>query len=372
MAAGRGPPERMQQILSALVFIRNLMFRGLTAANYARLARFVLLRFVLRRRVPFAALCCLTYDCMCRCVHCYAAGYSLKAPLLTTAEWKGLLDQLAAWGVVKATFFGGEPLLRGDVLELIAYATSKGLRTSLDTNGLLLDEKTVLALKKAGLGHVNVSIDSVTAATHDALRGKPGLFAAATGGLRLCARHGLPCQMSIYASHRAIGDGDLDRMGALGRELGVSGVKVMLPRILGRWRGQAQELLTPEEEARVLSVIDGRFVVKDPPMVFRTSLLKMLAAKGRGCASREANYFYIAADGELQPCPVIPVGFGNVRAAPLRELAERMLEHPFVRRDIKEGGCFINNPEFQERIREVERFPVSVDDLPAAAREAGR
>ena len=58
------------------------------------------------------------------------------------------------------TFLGGDPLLRSNLLELVGHATGLGLRTSVDTNGYLLDEATVLKLKDAGIGNINVSIDS--------------------------------------------------------------------------------------------------------------------------------------------------------------------------------------------------------------------
>ena len=112
----------------------------------------------------------ITDRCNLRCTYCMPAqGLEwLPTPdLLTTAELTRL-GRLAVerLGVERIRLTGGEPLLRRDLEEVIASLAT--LRTTsggkpdiaLTTNGLGL-EKRAVALRKAGLGRVNVSIDSL-------------------------------------------------------------------------------------------------------------------------------------------------------------------------------------------------------------------
>jgi len=128
----------------------------------------------------------VTRTCNLRCVHCYSDSYAQKyAGELTTDEAKGVLDNLANFGVPAVLFSGGEPLTRPDLLELMAYATDKGLRVTLSTNGTLIDKETAKQLKKIGLAYVGISLDGI-GETNDIFRGRKGAFVAAVQGIQHC------------------------------------------------------------------------------------------------------------------------------------------------------------------------------------------
>lgn len=78
----------------------------------------------------------LTRACNLRCRMCYNAGGRALANELTTAQWQGILDQMAVAGVFEARLTGGEATLRPDFLEILDYALAKGFYTSLATNGI--------------------------------------------------------------------------------------------------------------------------------------------------------------------------------------------------------------------------------------------
>ena len=85
-----------------------------------------------------------TQACNLTCQHCYrdASPQALKEEL-TTAEAKRLIEQIAKAGFKIMIFSGGEPLMRQDMPELIAYAASQGLRPVLGTYGSLRTEDMV-------------------------------------------------------------------------------------------------------------------------------------------------------------------------------------------------------------------------------------
>jgi Fe-coproporphyrin III synthase len=126
----------------------------------------------------------LTRACNLACAHCYASAHREPAPdELDHAQGCALLDDLAAFGVPAVLLSGGEPLVRPDLLELVAHGRDRGLRFTLSSNGTLIDDGIAAAIAAAGVVYVGVSIDGSEAA-HDRLRRHAGARAAAIGGLR--------------------------------------------------------------------------------------------------------------------------------------------------------------------------------------------
>lgn len=135
----------------------------------------------------------LTYRCNLKCVHCFYYNelnqketikkiYESKNKELTLDEIKNLIDEFAKINVKNITFHGGEPLLRNDIFEMIAYATKKNLSTNIDTNGTLITEEVGKKLVDAGLKFIMISIEGPEE-IHDSVRGK-GIFQKALQGIK--------------------------------------------------------------------------------------------------------------------------------------------------------------------------------------------
>jgi len=104
----------------------------------------------------------LTDRCSLRCTYCMPAeGLPwLPAPeLLTTPELVRLVRLLVSLGINEVRLTGGEPLLRPDVVAVVA-ALADTTDVSVTTNGLVLD-RLASALRAAGLLRVNISIDTL-------------------------------------------------------------------------------------------------------------------------------------------------------------------------------------------------------------------
>jgi radical SAM protein with 4Fe4S-binding SPASM domain len=111
----------------------------------------------------------LTFRCNNDCVHCYAGGPH-ETPELSTGEWKKVMDRLIGLGIFIFTFTGGEPTLRDDLPELLAYAQQKGAVTGLITNGRRLkDREYVEKLEAAGLDFMQITLESHVAEVHDSI-----------------------------------------------------------------------------------------------------------------------------------------------------------------------------------------------------------
>jgi 12,18-didecarboxysiroheme deacetylase len=127
----------------------------------------------------------MTKRCNLKCIHCYAQakGETYRSNELSTDEGKRLIDDLARFGVPVILFSGGEPLLRDDLPELTEYATQKGMRAVISTNGTLITEEKARVLARFALSYVGVSIDG-TKDVNDTFRGVKGAYEKALAGIR--------------------------------------------------------------------------------------------------------------------------------------------------------------------------------------------
>lgn len=131
---------------------------------------------------PFLVIWEVTRACGLVCRHCRADAQPRRDPLeLDTDEGRRLLDDLAAYGPPRpiVVLTGGDPFQRPDLVELVAHGSDAGLNVSLSPSVTpLLTRDALAALRDAGAGAVSLSLDGDTAASHDGLRGVPGVFDA--------------------------------------------------------------------------------------------------------------------------------------------------------------------------------------------------
>ena len=148
----------------------------------------------------------MTRRCNLKCVHCYASAGGAAAPdELTTAEAKDMIADLAVFGAPVILFSGGEPLLRPDLAELAAFATARGMRAVISTNGVLLTSERIAVFRDIGLSYIGVSLDGMEG-THDRLRGVHGAFAATLRGIRACRDGGIKVGIRFTISRRNFQD----------------------------------------------------------------------------------------------------------------------------------------------------------------------
>jgi len=131
----------------------------------------------------------LTGRCNLKCKMCSIPNpHNRQEDELTAGEVKRLIDQIVDMKVDHLTFSGGEPLLRNDIFELIAYAVDKKISmVDIISNGLLINEEVAKKLVKSGVTHITVSIDGLEEA-NDFIRGK-GSFRKAAEAIDLINKY---------------------------------------------------------------------------------------------------------------------------------------------------------------------------------------
>jgi MoaA/NifB/PqqE/SkfB family radical SAM enzyme len=122
----------------------------------------------------------VTNACNLRCQMCaqwspdgYMHGDHRK-PIMTIADWKRLVDEIADHGIKQILVRGGEPFLMPDIIALLEHIGSKGIFTAIDSNGTQLG-KYAEDLVRIGQLHITVSVDGPEE-IHDQVRGVKGCY----------------------------------------------------------------------------------------------------------------------------------------------------------------------------------------------------
>ncbi len=134
----------------------------------------------------------MTNRCNLKCVHCYAHAIEENdgADPISTSQAKVMIDDLANFGSPVILFSGGEPLIRKDLTELAHYATSKGMRAVISTNGTLITKEKAKEFKEVGFSYVGISLDGGEE-IHDKFRAVKGSFRRALEGVQNAMAEGI-------------------------------------------------------------------------------------------------------------------------------------------------------------------------------------
>ncbi|RKY29435.1 MAG: hypothetical protein DRP79_00365 [Planctomycetota bacterium] len=303
------------------------------------------------------AMIALTYRCQCKCKHCGSAFYEKKKENeLSTDKLRDLIGQFAEVGAGSTAFFGGEPLIRDDIFQLISLAKKRGMGTVIDTNAYALDAEMARRLAQAGLDMAMVSIDSSRPEVHDELRGVPGIFDRAVAAIKHLKENGIEARIGTYVDREKLNNGDFQAILNLGRELGAK-VRVLAPVLAGKWSKMESLKLTPEEIDRFKKMLV-------PGESFWEQEECDSCEKNFICDAARKNSLYVTAYGDVCPCAYIPLSFGNVREERLADILKRMWSHDMFKR-LSYNDCPMNDPEFNakyvQRFRNAESFPVKVE-----------
>src|SRR5689334_15922895 len=189
----------------------------------------------------------VTKGCNLRCIHCRATATELSSPTdLPTERALDIIKQIADFGNPILVLSGGEPLYRTDIFDLARFATDRGIRVALATNGTLVTKPVAKKIVEAGVKRVSISLDGADALTHDTFRGIPGAFEAAIYGMRNLQELGMSVQINTtIARHNAHQLPDVLEMA---RSLGADALHTFLLVPVGCGVDIANEQMVPPEE----------------------------------------------------------------------------------------------------------------------------
>lgn len=308
--------------LKELKLVYNISLKLAPFRKKLRILKFIIRKYLLKNNIPLAVIIGVTYKCQCNCLHCSVDNYRRDNNYLSelsTKEIKACIDEIFSLGCIKVNFFGGEPLLREDIVELISYASKKDLFIFMDTNAFLLDRSMAKRLKNAGLTCAIISFDSVDKRKHDEIRNLEGLYEKAINGLIYCIEEGIPCVISTIATPDSINLGDLERLIRFAKNIGVTAVRILLPMLSGKWNSKIEYMLTKTEESKVWEYLEPGFVYLESGFSYKKGKVSR-----RICQAAVKGLIYISPYGDVQMCYTVPHSFGNIKEKPLEEIVKLM------------------------------------------------
>ncbi|WP_290050200.1 pyrroloquinoline quinone biosynthesis protein PqqE [Amycolatopsis solani] len=305
---------------------------------------------------PFGLLAELTYRCPLACAYCSNPlnldGY---ADELDTGEWRRVLGEARDLGVLQCHLSGGEPLLRRDLVEIVAEAHDLGLYTNLVTSALGLSRRRAEQLRAAGLDHVQVSVQADEPVRSDRIAGIAS-FRRKVEAMRVVKELGWPLTVNVVLHRENIGR--VAELLALAEEAGADRVELANTQYYGwAWHNRAAllpsraqldaaEAVVRAARERLRDRMDVRYVLPDYYSRYPKPCMG-------GWASRQLT---VTPNGGVLPCPAaqsLPLPKASVRTDSLARIwagapvmtAFRGTDwlpepcHSCERREVDFGGC---------------------------------
>jgi pyrroloquinoline quinone biosynthesis protein E len=306
---------------------------------------------------PLALIAELTHRCPLRCTYC-SNPLQLQAAAneLATAVWESVFRQASEIGVMHAHFTGGEPLVRGDLEQLVRCAHEAGLYTNLITSGIGLTERRMDALEASGLDHFQLSFQDCEAEG-----------AAAISGVQVHERKvALAKRMATgpfaFTINLVVHRQNLDRLEeliAFAESFSPTRIEIANVQYYG-WalENRARLMPTREQVERTIATVTAAQERLRGRMTIDFVLPDYYARYPKACMGGWGQRLLLVDPaGDVLPChaaKIIPeMRFENVRSVPLREIweaseafgrfrGEEWMEEPCrscERRTQDHGGC---------------------------------
>jgi AdoMet-dependent heme synthase len=297
---------------------------------------------------PFLVIWETTQACDLACKHCRAEAQPNRHPdELTTAEAKKLLEDVRRFGPIIFVFSGGDCMKRRDIVELIEYGSTLGLRMAITPATTPLTTREELqAMKDAGLSRLAISLDGSHPGIHDDFRQVAGSFDHGLRILRTSQEIGLSTQVNtVVAKHNL---DDFENLIALMTEVGIVFWEVFFLIPMGRAR--PEDVASAEQFEAVFNRLyelskTAPFDIKATaaPQYSRVVLQKKVAERraggegdndvltdgvafsltdgiGRARGVNDGDGFlFVSHTGDIYPSGFLPVSGGNIRRDDLVE-----------------------------------------------------
>jgi radical SAM protein with 4Fe4S-binding SPASM domain len=273
----------------------------------------------------------------------------------TTAECFKVMDDIARVNPnVFLILTGGEPLVRRDIFDIAAYGSDKGFTCVLGTNGVLLGKREAKEMRRSGLAGASISLDSVDPGRHDQFRKLDGSWKNAIRGTQFLKEEGL--DFSLHMSVMEWNVTEIPAMIELARTLGARVLNFFF--LIQTGRGEQIVDIQPRQYEEILTYlaraqgvggekndrVAGLFERFDDPWTspagqsgdlilrakcaphFRRIIYQLdphsalLKNYAQGSCPAGKAYCRITPEGNITPCPYMPVSAGNLREQSFDEI----------------------------------------------------
>ena len=326
--------EHAPTLRGVVIVARSLAKFGLTVPQ----------RFV----APLFAVWNFTNRCNLSCRHCYQdSDPTATDGELSLHEKLDLVDQMGRASMPMLAISGGEPTVSPHLLAVLERAKQYGMHTTMASNGTRITKELASRLAEAGLRYVEISLDSVHPARHDAFRGHEGMWQKAVEGAKAVATTpGLRLGIAMCV-HRDNFD-EVPAMIRFAEELGAGCFAHFNFIPVGRGLRMTTGDITPAQREELLGLLNAKMqaggmgIISTAPQLGRVCLAGAFAEGARvtcshagsgsgvkarvvakylgGCGAGR-TYVCIEPNGDVTPCVYLPHRvMGNVRSAGLIDI----------------------------------------------------
>jgi len=257
----------------------------------------------------------------------------------TLEEIKKLINEAIDWGVEEFVLSGGEPLIRGDIFEILDFVEDRNYHIGVLTNGIILDEDFINKLLPyliSGSLSLSISLDALSPAIHDEIRGAEGAFEKTTFSLkRLSQLKKIHPEINFNTISIILNENleELLELAVFLKSLNVNSIQfqpLLSNNLIMKERDRAGKYWIPRERLAVLDAAIDKLLEfkKDNYSLVRNSENNLRLAKKyfRGRLSRgdikclyAAKTVLVANNGDVTTCFE---SYGNIRKEPLRKIFE--------------------------------------------------
>jgi MoaA/NifB/PqqE/SkfB family radical SAM enzyme/ubiquinone/menaquinone biosynthesis C-methylase UbiE len=267
----------------------------------------------------------LSNACIFNCWHCYNAGRVVSD--LPTESLQRVVSRLQDLGAIVINFTGGEPCLRKDLIEIVSQLRDDACGI-LATTGYGFGDDLARRLRDTRVYSISISLDSADESEHDTRRGRLGAFQIALRAIEIAKRNGFYTYTCAVPTRRLLEPENFARLVELNHTLGVDELQLIEPapagRIINTDIGFGEEefgrvfRLMAEYNSRDIGIAISSFAHMESPEFF-------------GCGAGH-SHIYVDGSGEVSPCNMMPISYGNVLEDDLSTIIQRMqndIKHPY-------------------------------------------
>ncbi len=286
---------------------------------------------------PFLVFWELTRACALACSHCRATAQHRRDPSeLSAREAFDLVDDLADLAPPMLILTGGDPMMRPDVLEIAARASSTGIRVGLSPSATArLVHYDFDKIRAAGIDRMSLSLDGATRETHDRFRGVTGTFDRTVKAIELARAAGITLQINTTLTRSNLHEFHAFRDLMFEWKPEMWSVFILVPT----GRAGADDVPDPQDLETVFEEMAD--LVGQAPFAIKTTeghhFRRVLAQRGKGGPGGRPGMrsplgirdgrgvMFISHTGDVSPSGFLPEICGNIRSRSPKSIYQ---DHP--------------------------------------------
>ena len=267
----------------------------------------------------------ITDKCNLKCKHCYGEYGDVECEELSFNECINLIEQYVEWTkewelTPWIHFTGGEPFMRKDFFDILAYANQLGVKIRILTNGTSLSKSVVEKLVANNVKSISVGFDRLNETEFDEFRAKKGAYNKIIEGIRLLKEANI--RVVLGPTINKENKNELIDIFELADSLEVD--EFHIHRLVMQGRGeQLNDLKLSSQECK--SIYETLFLEKDK---FKNTKLSINGTlwpviddfKGMGGCIAGYSGMAVLTNGDVLACRLLPMPVGNVKKQNLKDI----------------------------------------------------